>query len=117
MSLAQPDVPGAFAKVVAAGATRVLVLPYFLHLGVHLRADIPRLLQETCAAYPHLQVILGPHLGYDEILVELLAKRIRESHGSADVRSLPVLDEPAAEPPRKARGHVAGRRSRKEQHP
>ena len=36
----------AFDQCVRQGAKSVIVLPYFLHFGVHLREDIPEILRE-----------------------------------------------------------------------
>jgi sirohydrochlorin ferrochelatase len=105
MSLAEPGLQEVFAQVVAAGATRVVVMPYFLHLGMHMRADIPRMLQELCAAHPGVEVVLGKHLGFDEALVGLVAKRVRESRDLPDVRTIEVADEPGDA----ADGHDASR--------
>lgn len=78
----------AFEKCVALGAKEMLVIPYFLHFGVHLRRDIPKLLQESLTKHPEMKLILGRHLGFDKALIDLVAKRIEESEGLADIRDL-----------------------------
>ena len=78
----------AFEKCAALGAKEVLVLPYFLHFGVHLRRDIPKLMRESLKKHPEINLILGRHLGFDEALVDLVAKRINESKGFDDIRNL-----------------------------
>jgi sirohydrochlorin ferrochelatase len=78
----------AFEKCVALGAKEMLVMPYFLHLGVHLRKDIPGLMRESLTKYPEIKLILGRHLGFDEALVDLVAKRIEESESLGDIRTL-----------------------------
>jgi sirohydrochlorin ferrochelatase len=78
----------AFDQCVRQGAKSVIVLPYFLHFGVHLREDIPEMLREAVAKHPEVRLVLGRHLGYDDTLVTLVAKRIGESEGLCDVREL-----------------------------
>ncbi len=78
----------AFEKCVTMGAKEVLVIPYFLHFGVHLRRDIPNLMLESLKKRPEINLILGKHLGFDEALVDLVAKRINESKGLDDIRNL-----------------------------
>jgi sirohydrochlorin ferrochelatase len=117
MSLAKPGLEEVFAQVLAAGATRVLVMPYFLHLGMHMRADIPRMLQELCAAHPRVQVVLGKHLGFDEALVGLVAKRIRESRDLPDVRTVKVADEPGGGAHRHGSSHSRTGALRSERRP
>ena len=70
------------------GATWVLVIPYFLHTGLHIRLDIPEMMQAEAAKYPGLRLQLGGNLGYDDILVDLVRKRIDESLGVADIRKI-----------------------------
>ncbi|MFH0939098.1 MAG: CbiX/SirB N-terminal domain-containing protein [Planctomycetota bacterium] len=79
MSQTEPLFPETFAKCAQQGATRVIVIPYFLHFGVHLRQDIPALLREEARKAPQVTVVLGKHLGFDEALVDLVEKRICES--------------------------------------
>lgn len=81
----------AFDRCVRQGATTVIVIPYFLHFGVHLRQDIPELLREAVAEHPEVRLVLGRHLGYDDALVALVRKRIDESDALCDVRDLPEI--------------------------
>jgi sirohydrochlorin ferrochelatase len=78
----------AFESCVGRGAKEIIVLPYFLHFGVHLRKDIPEILRENVRKHPEVRLILGRHLGYDDALVHLVAKRIGESERLCDIREL-----------------------------
>ena len=98
MSQLGPHFPEAFAKCVARGAREVVVIPYFLHVGQHLRADIPRILQREAARHPDVKIILGRNLGFDPALVDLVDKRIGESLSLADVRTLAVPPDDAEHP-------------------
>ena len=88
MSRLPPHFPETLAGLVARGARRVLVIPYFLHTGLHIRLDIPEMMQQEAAKYPGLRLQLGGNLGYDDILVDLVRKRIDESLGVPDVREV-----------------------------
>jgi len=91
MSQLGPHFPETFDKCVRQGATEVLVLPYFLHLGQHLRADIPRILRAKAEEFPRVRLVLGKNLGFDPVLVDLMEKRIGESLSLQDVRELPIV--------------------------
>jgi sirohydrochlorin ferrochelatase len=78
-----------FERCVRQGAKTVIVIPYFLHFGVHLRQDIPEILREAVAKHPEVRLVLGRHLGYDDALVTLIEKRISESAVLWDVRDIP----------------------------
>lgn len=88
MSLMGPTFDEALKTCVEKGARRVIVIPYFLHLGVHMLEDIPQMMRESAANHPDTVVIFGKHLGYDHALVDLVAKRVLESENLCDVRSL-----------------------------
>ncbi len=83
-----PHLPEAFQRCVTQGATQVMVIPYFLHDGLHLALDIPEALQQLTREHPQVTVILGKNLGFDDLLVDLVEKRIGESRGARDVREL-----------------------------
>jgi sirohydrochlorin cobaltochelatase len=74
-----PDIPAAFARLAGAGARRIDVLPYFLHLGRHVRKDLPALFAEARARYPAIDIRIAGHLGEDPLLAEVAAARIMES--------------------------------------
>jgi precorrin-8X/cobalt-precorrin-8 methylmutase len=88
MSRLGPHFPETFEGCVAAGARNVLVIPYFLHGGLHIRLDIPKMLQEASAQHPDVRVVYGERLGYDDVLVDVVERRIRESRSAPDVRQL-----------------------------
>ena len=77
-----------FEACVRSGAREIIVIPYFLHFGVHLRQDIPELLLDAAAKHPEVRLVLGKHLGYDDSLVALVEKRLGESEELCDIRAL-----------------------------
>ena len=91
MSKLGPHFPEIFDKCVALGATKVVVIPYFLHSGLHLIEDIPEMLREKIREYPQVELILGKNLGFDECLVDLVIKRLDESRDLPDIRELKPL--------------------------
>jgi sirohydrochlorin ferrochelatase len=78
----------AFEECIRQDAKEIIVIPYFLHFGVHLRQDIPEMLRAAVAKHPEVRLVLGRHLGYDESLVTLVEQRIGESGQLCDVRDL-----------------------------
>lgn len=88
MSRLGPHFPEIFELCVKKGAKSVIVIPYFLHQGLHLILDIPEMLQIEGRKFPEVKLILGNSLGYDEILVDLVHKKIGDSREAQDVRNL-----------------------------
>ena len=81
MELAEPTIQQGFDTCVAAGATEVIVQPYFLGPGRHSVSDIPRMVAEAAAKYAGVSYRLTEPLGLDPKIGELILKRVRESLG------------------------------------
>jgi len=91
MSGLGPHLPEVLEKCVKSNFIRILVIPYFLHMGVHLLKDIPEMMQEEVKKFPHIKLILGKSIGFDEGIVNLIGRRINESKDLCDVRDLEIL--------------------------
>jgi sirohydrochlorin ferrochelatase len=88
MSRLGPHFPEIFEKCVRRGASRVVVIPYFLHTGLHILLDIPEMLQEEAQKFPQVELIFGRSLGFDESLVDLVDHCIQASEQCGDVRQM-----------------------------
>jgi sirohydrochlorin ferrochelatase len=82
LELAQPDIPTGGDRCVARGATRVLMVPYFLSAGVHLRRDLTAARDELSRRHPRVEFRLGSPLGPHPLLDALVAARIGELEGT-----------------------------------
>lgn len=77
LELAEPDIPAGGDRCVELGATRVLMIPYFLSAGIHLRRDLTAAREELARRHPGVEFRLGPALGPHPLLDSLVAARIR----------------------------------------
>lgn len=77
----EPLIPDAIDACVAAGARRILAVPYFLHTGTHVADDLPTFLEQGAARYPHVEFRMGDYLGRSERLTEILEDRARAMTG------------------------------------
>jgi sirohydrochlorin ferrochelatase len=64
--------------LVEKGAKEIVVVPYFLFEGIHIREDIPGEIKEYLKKHPNVTVTMGKTLGADPRLADVLADRIRE---------------------------------------
>jgi sirohydrochlorin ferrochelatase len=78
LEAATPDIPAGVERCVARGVGRILLVPYFLYMGGHVRRDLPAAARAARRRHPGLSVRLAPHLGNDPRLVALLADRVRK---------------------------------------
>jgi sirohydrochlorin ferrochelatase len=75
LELGQPDLPTAAGQMAAEGVERLIVLPYFLTLGLHMERDLPRLVEEIVQRHRGLLVELAPPLDGHPALVQILTDR------------------------------------------
>ncbi len=74
LELCEPDLATAAARLVAAGAQRVRVLPLFFGMGKHAREDLPLLMQQLQDTHPGVVFDRLPAAGEDPRLTALLAR-------------------------------------------
>ena len=82
LECAQPDLPQAVGWLAGKGVARILVVPYFLTLGIHLKRDLPRIIDELCGIHPGMEIRVTPPLDGHPALAEIL--RSRADDGFAD---------------------------------
>jgi sirohydrochlorin ferrochelatase len=73
----KPELADAVDAVVEAGADRVIVLPYFLTLGLHLQRDLPNLVAAARGRHPGCLIEVTPPLDGHAALVGILLDRAR----------------------------------------
>jgi sirohydrochlorin ferrochelatase len=85
LELGQPTLAAAVAMLLSEGVTKVLVIPYFLTLGMHLERDLPRLVDAVAQAHPGVAISVAPPLDGHTALLEILldrAKLLMEQHST-----------------------------------
>jgi sirohydrochlorin cobaltochelatase len=80
--LCEPTLEFVVAELAASGVRRIVVLPYFLHRGLHMQEDIPEQLAVLRRNHPAVQLVLAEHLGYDDRLVGILLDRLAAAVGA-----------------------------------
>lgn len=78
LELGQPDLETAADLLVDAGVERLVIIPYFLTLGLHMERDLPRLVELIVQKHQGLQVDVTPPMDGHPALVTILADRYRE---------------------------------------
>jgi sirohydrochlorin cobaltochelatase len=79
LSTASPSIPEAIRDFARKGAKEIKVLPYFLLTGDHVKEHIPGIIRKARKEMsPKVKITLCPYLGYDETIVALIQKRLKE---------------------------------------
>ncbi len=76
MEVAEPSIADAFDACVSAGATTVVVMPYFLWPGRHWDYDIPVLAAEAAARHPGVTHLVAAPLGPHPLLAAIVGQRV-----------------------------------------
>jgi sirohydrochlorin ferrochelatase len=79
LELAGPTGDEAGDRCVAQGAGRVIILPYFLSAGVHVRRDLAALRLRLADRHPEVEFRLAEPLGRHPLLLDVVADRVREA--------------------------------------
>ena len=75
----RPDLRAAVESLRGRGAESVVVIPYFLTLGLHLQRDLPRLVREIENAHPGLRIEVAPPLDGHPAMIDALLDRAQGS--------------------------------------
>lgn len=78
LELTEPTIPQGASRCVDLGATRVLLLPYFLSAGTHVTDDLRRFRSQFAEQWPNVRFDLCPPLGLHPLMLDIVCDRLRE---------------------------------------
>ena len=78
LQLAEPLLGPVIGQLVEEGAKNIVVMPFFLFPGAHVREDIPEELERLAQQYPDVTITLAAHLGVHPLLAQVAVERIGE---------------------------------------
>jgi sirohydrochlorin cobaltochelatase len=79
MELAQPDIPTVMKEMAVTGVTEIVVVPYFLFMGNHIKNDIPEILDGLKPLYPNIHIKFGNPIGFEPVMADILIRRTIEA--------------------------------------
>ena len=79
LELTEPTIPQGAERGGAHGATRVLLLPYFLSAGTHVTEDLQRFRAQFAEQWPHVRFDLCPPLGLHPLMLDIVCDRLSEA--------------------------------------
>jgi len=82
LELGKPDLEGAVLQLATYGVQRMIVIPYFLTLGMHLERDLPRIAEDISQKYKDLDIQVAPPLDGHPALVQVLLARAQSLLGN-----------------------------------
>jgi sirohydrochlorin ferrochelatase len=81
LELGQPSLEEAAGRMAAAGIEHIVVIPYFLTLGLHMERDLPRLIENISNKNNGIRISVTAPLDGHPALVEILKARAAEAIG------------------------------------
>jgi sirohydrochlorin ferrochelatase len=79
LELAEPGILAGGRQCVAAGAERVVLVPYFLSAGVHVHRDLSAAREALAAEFGDVEFVLAEALGQHPLLLDVVEQRAREA--------------------------------------
>jgi sirohydrochlorin ferrochelatase len=77
LELAEPTIAEGGASCVEAGAECVVLVPYFLSAGVHVRRDLSAMREQLAERFPNVSFRLADPLGRHPLLLDVVIDRVR----------------------------------------
>jgi len=78
LELDRPNIEEGIGRAVAESPKVILMMPYFLHRGAHIKTDVVKDVNAALEKYNFKNAYMSRHLGVDEKLVDLVVERARE---------------------------------------
>lgn len=74
LELADPLIPDGVNSMVERGAKSIVIVPYFLAKGAHVRDDIPEAVALAQAAHPRVTITVSNYFGAADIVPSALTE-------------------------------------------
>ncbi len=82
LDLVGPTIDEGGANCLGPGVDRVVMLPYFLSPGVHVKRDLAEARGRLAARHPGVEFLLAEPMGRHPLLVDVVADRVRQAMGA-----------------------------------
>jgi sirohydrochlorin ferrochelatase len=79
LELAEPDIDVGAANCLGQDVRRVILLPYFLSAGVHVRRDLTAARDRLAARFSDVEFLLAEPIGPHPSLTEIVLQRASEA--------------------------------------
>jgi sirohydrochlorin ferrochelatase len=74
----QADLNAGVKQAVEAGVERLIIIPFFLTVGLHLRRDLPKLVAAAQEKHPNIEITMGQSLEGHPLMPSMILSRVQE---------------------------------------
>ena len=78
LELDNPDIEEGIKSIMENDPRIILIMPYFLHKGTHIKSDVINEINTVLQKYKFGNVFISSHIGVDEKMADLILERARE---------------------------------------
>ncbi len=78
MSFSEMNIEFKLKEYIEKGVTEIMIVPYLLFAGNHVKQTIPSKVDRIMADYPEIKVVYKDSLGVDRRLAEIIVDRIMD---------------------------------------
>ena len=79
LELGEPDLGDAVARLIGQGVQRIVIIPYFLTLGIHLERDLPQIIAGLAGVHRGIDLQVTAPLEGHPALLQILLDRSKEA--------------------------------------
>lgn len=94
LQIEAPDFQEGFAEIASKGFDDIIVMPYFLYMGLHVQQDLPEEIVKAKEKFPGINVRLARSLGFHDRLVDVTVERIEALEGVSASAASPFVQHP-----------------------
>lgn len=84
LSRGEPGIAAGIDRCVAQRARRIVLCPYFLFAGSHVRSDLPAAMAAAGRRHPQVELLLAEPLGVHSKLAEVVCERVAQALSGLD---------------------------------
>jgi precorrin-8X/cobalt-precorrin-8 methylmutase len=78
LELAGPTIQEGINSVIQKNPKIVLIMPYFLHKGIHIKNDVIKEVKNALNNHSFSNILIADHIGVDDKIVNLILQRANE---------------------------------------
>ncbi|MGZ5501230.1 MAG: sirohydrochlorin chelatase, partial [Nitrososphaeraceae archaeon] len=79
LELEGPTIQEGINSVIKKNPKIVLIMPYFLHKGIHIKNDVIKEVKTALKSHTFTNILIADHIGVDDKMVGLILQRANEA--------------------------------------
>ena len=79
MELSKPSIDEVVDNLAIEKSKQIIVAPYFLYEGMHIKKDIPEIIEKMSKKYPDIDFKMARPIGFEPVLADIILKRAEEA--------------------------------------